>query len=138
MNEVHNVIGGRGTHAFSSAARVLLGLFVLIVGVMKFIVPEFRVAFMGQVNAAGIPLQAQSLVLIPMVEAVVGAMLIGGVMTRLASFVAMLVMALGTYLHLVVPEPSLYPLQFGLPLIPAVGLVLAAFLYFVDSYGDHV
>ena len=136
MKKSLNVIRGSRDSDFTSAVRVLLGLFILITGVVKFFVPEFRASFMGQLAAAGIPLQAQSLFLIPVLEAVVGAMFLGGVLIRLASLVAILIMALGTYLHLVVDEPSLFPLQFGLPLIPIIALVLSAFLYFVETYDD--
>ena len=136
MKEIYDGLRGGEDNAFTSAARVLLGVFILIIGVMTFFVPEFRVAFMGQLSGAGIPIQNQSLVIIPALEGVVGAMLVGGVLVRPASLVAALIMALLTYLHLVVADPALFPLQFGLPLIPIVGLVLSAFLYFVQSYED--
>jgi uncharacterized membrane protein YphA (DoxX/SURF4 family) len=135
MNEIHHVIRVRDS-AFTSGARVLLGLFVLGTGVVTFFVPEFKVAFIGQLSAANIPLQGLTQFVIPTLEGVVGAMLLGGFMIRLASFACILLMALMTYLHLAVAEPLFYPLQFGLPLMPIVALVLSAFLYFVDSFGE--
>ena len=87
MKETFNVVRGSDDSAFVSGARVLLGLFILITGVMKFFVPEFRGLFMDQLSAAGIPLTRLSLFFIPTLEAVVGAMLLGGVMIRLASLV---------------------------------------------------
>jgi len=124
--------------AFTTAARVLLGLFLLGLGVATFFVPDFKVAFMGQLDAAGIPLRAFTSFALPTLEGVVGAMLLGGVMMRVASLVSVLLMALLTYLHLAVQEPTLFPLQFGWPLIPIVALVLSAFLYFVDRYEEHL
>jgi uncharacterized membrane protein YphA (DoxX/SURF4 family) len=123
-------------HAFVSAARVLLGLFVLVTGVMTMFVPEFRATFLTQLAAAGIPLVRASLFLIPAIELVAGAMLLGGFMIRLASLAVVLLMALMTYLHLIVDEPVLFPLQLGIPLIPIVALVLSGFLYVVDTYFD--
>lgn len=137
MNHRFDVIS-RSDHAFVSATRVLLGLFVLVTGVMTFFVPAIRLAFIQQLSAAGLPLVNLSLFMLPVVEGVVGLMLIGSVMVRLASLVTVVLMGMLTYVHLAVPEPTLYPLQFGLPLIPAVALVLAAFLYFVDRYEDPV
>jgi uncharacterized membrane protein YphA (DoxX/SURF4 family) len=137
MREFQDVIAGSDT-SFISAARVLLGLFVLGLGVVTFFVPELKVAFMNQLDAGHIPLQGLTMVVLPTLEGIVGVMLIGGYLVRLASFVSVLIMALLTYLHLVVAEPMLLPLQFGLPLIPIVALVLSGFLYFVESYTDEI
>lgn len=136
MNGIHDVIR-ESDNAFITAARVILGLFVLGTGVATFFVPDFRVAFIGQLSAADVPFPGLSSFMFPTLEGVVGAMLLGGVVMRLASLASILIMALLTYLHLVVVEPSLYPSQFGFPLIPVVALVLSAFLYFVDRYGDN-
>ena len=116
----------------------MLGIFMLITGVMTFFVPEFRGSFISQLAAAEIPLARLSLFVIPTLEAVAGVMFLQGIMTRLASLFTIFIMALITYLHLVVDEAPLYPLQFGLPLIPIVALVLSLFLYFVESQGDEV
>ncbi len=132
-----NVIRRSRDRDFTSGARVLLGLFVLITGVMTFFVPEFRGLFIGQLTAAGIPLARASLFVIPTLEAAAGVMFIRGFMTRLASLVTIFIMALMTYLHLVVDGPSMLPMQFGLPLIPITALVLSLFLYFVDTSGDE-
>ena len=59
-------------------------------------------------------------------------MFLGCVMVRPASLVTILIMGLTTYLHLVVTDPVMYPLQFGLPLIPILALALGVFLYFAD------
>lgn len=127
-----NVIGTRN-NAFVSAARVILGLFVLLTGVLTFFVPDLRAAFAEQLGAAGIPLQRMTFFVIPALEATAGVMLMGRVLTRIASLATIIVMGLVTYLHLMVSDPVVFPLQFGLPLIPIVSLVLAGFLYFVEE-----
>ncbi|MGA7306293.1 MAG: hypothetical protein WBW88_15555, partial [Rhodothermales bacterium] len=104
MREFQDVIAGSDT-SFISAARVLLGLFVLGLGVVTFFVPELKVAFMNQLDAGHIQLHGLTMVVLPTLEGIVGVMLIGGVLVRLASFVCVLIMALLTYLHLVVAEP---------------------------------
>lgn len=126
------------SNAFTSGARVLLGLFFLALGVAMFFIPGFRADFVGQLSAAQIPLQRFTLFVIPLVLGASGIMLMQGVFVRLASFVGILLMALMTYLHLIVDSPSVFPQQFGFPFIPVVALVLSAFLYFVDSYGEEV
>lgn len=137
MNGISDVIQ-ENSSAFATAARVLLGLFLVGLGVATFFVPEFKLAFIGQLGDAGIPLQGWVKFLLPTVEGIVGAMLLGGVLMRIASLVSIVVMAILTYLHLVVADPTLLPLQFGLPLIPIVGLVLSGFLYFVDRYEEAI
>ena len=140
MNRSFDVISGGRRDAFASSARILLGLFVLITGIMKFFVPEFRVLFTQQLSAAGIPLQRFSLFFIPMLEGVAGAMLIGGVMTRLASLFTVFIMGLIAYMDLVVDASSLFPPVLGFPIMPIVALVLSIFLYFVvddGAGGDH-
>lgn len=132
-----DVIRGNADSAFTSAVRVLLGLFVLLTGVLTFFVPEFRGLFIGQLAAADIPLARLSLFVIPALEATAGVMLIRGFVIKPASLVTLVIMALITYLHLVVDDPTLFPLQFGLPLIPATALVLSLFLYFVEPGVDE-
>lgn len=135
MDEKRNIIL-RSDNSFVSASRALLGLFLLGVGVVTFFVPDFKVAFLGQLSEANIPLQGLVQWVIPTIEGVVGAMMLGGVMMRVASLVSMLLMALLLYLHLVVDDPIFFPLQFGLPLMPIIALVLSAFLYFVERYDE--
>ena len=124
--------------AFTTAARVLLGLFLLGLGVATFFVPDVKVSFMSQLDAAGIPLRNLTSFVLPTLEGIVGVMLLWGVMMRLASLMSIVLMALLTYLHLVVDEPTLFGEQLGWPLIPIVALVLSAFLYFVDRYEEHL
>lgn len=137
MNDDFDVIQ-RSDNAFVSGARVLLGLFFLGSGVAMFFVPGFRADFVGQLASAHIPLQRFTLFVIPLVLGASGVMLMQGVLIRLASFVGILLMALMTYMHLIVDSPSVFPQQFGFPFIPVVALVLSAFLYFVDSYDEEV
>jgi hypothetical protein len=135
--ERHYDIIPESDNAFVSGTRVLLGLFFLGCGVALFFVPGFRAGLVGQLGAAHIPLQRLTLFVIPLLLGASGVALIQGVLVRLASLVGILLMALLTYMHLIVASPSVFPQQFGFPFIPVVALVLSAFLYFVDSFGEE-
>jgi hypothetical protein len=137
MRGINEDIISKSDNAFTSGARVLLGLFFLASGVAMFFVPGFRASLVGQLAVAGIPLQRLTLFVIPLLLGASGVMLMQGVLIRLASLIGILLMALLTYMHLVVDSPTVFPQQFGFPFIPVVALVLSAFLYFVDSYGGE-
>ena len=124
-------------NAFANAARQIMGLFLIGLAIATFFVPDFRVQFIAQLNAANLPLVRFSLFVIPALEGVAGVLLLSGALVRVASLVSMLVMGLVTYLELLATAPELFPHQFGLPLITIVGLVLSVFLYFVETYSDE-
>jgi uncharacterized membrane protein YphA (DoxX/SURF4 family) len=137
MSRIHDVIAESNT-AFTSASRTVLGLFLIGLAVATFFVPDIKVAFVHQLDAAGIPLRRFASFLLPTVEGVAGVMLLGGVLVRVASLVSVLLMAVLVYIDLVGAESTLFPLQFGLPLIPIIALVLSLFLYFVDRYEEEL
>ena len=66
--------------------------------------------------------------LLPFVELGVGAVLVLGVVTRPAAVVVLLMMAGATYVHLVVDDPSVFPLQPEAPIIPVVMIALIIFV----------
>ena len=78
--------------------------------------------------AAGIPLYEISRWSVPFVEIGVGAVLAAGSFSRLAVIVVLGIMAVATYVHLVVDDPSLFPLQPSEPIIPMAVLVLSAYI----------
>lgn len=125
----------RQTRASKSTAaiRVLVGLLFLMTGVMKFAVPELRAAFSGQLTAAGIPFQSLNMWLVPAAEIVIGALLLLGFLTRLASLWAIAIMVVAAYVHVVVDDPALFPLQPKAPIIPIVVIILCAYLLRIGS-----
>jgi len=135
MTNFDEGISERST-GFVSAARVLVGLFLLGLGVATFFAGDFRSVLMAQLSAANVPFQSLTLSVIPSIEGVAGVMLLGGFMVRLASLVGVVISLYLTFLDIVVTSPTLLPLQFGLPLIPIVALVLSGFLYVVDRYEE--
>lgn len=117
----------------SGAIRVLLGLLFLTTGVMKLLVPELRAAFSGQLTEAAIPFHSSSMWFVPIAEVVLGLLLMVGLLSRLASLVAMTLMVVATYVHLVVQNPELFPLQPEAPTIPLVAFALSAYVLWVGG-----
>lgn len=115
------------------SSRIFLGLLFLSTGLMKLAVPRLRDAFSGQLTGAGLPFHSASMWLVPLVEVVIGAMLIVGFFGRVAGLAAILMMTVATYVHLVVHNPELFPLQPEAPIIPVVALLLSAYVLWAGS-----
>lgn len=117
----------------AAAIRILMGVLFLMTGVMKFVFPELRAAFSGQLTAAAIPFHDLNMWLVPAVEIGVGVLLLVGLLTRLATLVALGLMVVATYVHLVVHDPALFPLQPTQPIIPAIVMLLGLYLLWRGS-----
>jgi uncharacterized membrane protein YphA (DoxX/SURF4 family) len=105
--------------------RLMLALIFLMTGVMKLVVPSLAAAWSGQLLAAELPLYELTRWTVPFVEIGVGAVLAAGVFARLAGLVVVGIMIPATYVHLVVDDPSLFPLQPNEPIIPIVVILMA-------------
>ncbi len=110
----------------AGGARLMLALIFLMTGVMKLAVPSLAAAWSGQLLAAELPFYALTRWTVPFVEMAVGVVLAVGVLARLASLVVVGIMVPATYVHLVVHDPSLFPLQPNAPIIPIVVVLMAA------------
>ena len=117
--------GTRDSNALG-VVRLLLGLLFVSTGLMKLLVPELRSAFSGQLTQAAIPAHSLNMWFVPIAELVVGLLLVVGFLSRLASVVAGIMMVIATYVHLVVHDPDLFPLQPEAPTIPLAVLALCA------------
>ena len=116
----NNKIGG--------VLRLLLGVVFFLAGILKIIIPSLDLAFSGQLIAANIPLQGIVLLTFPIVEMVLGVLLVVGFHARLSAAAAAVSMVVATYVHLAVEDPSLFPLQ---PVEPIGPLVLLAMAFYV-------
>ncbi len=117
------------------AVRIFTGALILMTGIMKFTVPTLRAAWSGQLRLARLPFYNLTFWLLPVVELTVGTLLILGVWTRPAAGVVLLMMLGATYVHMVVDDPSVFPLQPNAPVIPVVVIVLTIFVL-VGGTGD--
>ncbi len=108
--------------------RLLLAVLFLMTGAMKLLVPMLGDAWSGQLLAANLPLYTITRWTVPFVEIVLGVLLGVGLCARLATVVVMGIMVVATYVHLVVDDPSLFPLQPMEPIIPMVVLVMSVYI----------
>ena len=114
------------------ALRILVGLVFFMAGVLKIIVPSLGEAFAGQLIAANIPLHGAVLYSFPIIEAVLGILLLAGFHARIVASVAATSMVVATYVHIAIDDPSLFPLQ---PVEPIGPLVLLAMLIYTVIRG---
>ena len=108
--------------------RLLLGIVFFMAGILKVVVPSLGQAFEGQLVAANIPLQDIVLFTFPIVEMVLGVLLVVGFHARLSAAAAAVSMIVATYVHVAVEDPSLFPLQPVEPVGPLVLLVMALYV----------
>jgi putative oxidoreductase len=112
----------------AGSVRLLLAVIFLMTGAMKLLVPSLAEAWSGQLQAANIPLYTVSRWGVPFLEIALGAVLAVGVFTRPAAVVMMGIMAVATYVHLVVDDPALFPLQPTEPIIPLIVIVMGVYI----------
>jgi len=108
--------------------RTLVGLLFFLAGILKVVVPSLGEAFSGQLVAASIPLHEVVLYTFPVVEMVLGVLLLFGLHARISAALAATSMVVATYVHIVIDDPSLFPLQ---PVEPIGPLVLLAMLIYI-------
>jgi uncharacterized membrane protein YphA (DoxX/SURF4 family) len=108
--------------------RIALGILFLMTGLMKLFIPELQAAFSGQLTAANIPLHAFNMWFVPITETAVGLLLLYGLFSRIGGLVVIGLMLVATYVHLVVTDPALFPLQPTEPIIPVVAMGAAVYV----------
>lgn len=112
--------------------RILVGLVFFLAGILKVVVPSLGEAFSGQLVAAGIPFHGLVLYAFPVVEMVLGILMLVGLHARMSAALAAASMVVATYVHLVIDDPSLFPLQ---PVEPIGPLVLLTMLIYIVVRG---
>lgn len=106
--------------------RVFLGIMFFSTGIMKFTFPMLWEAWSGQLTHSNLPFYTLTLFTIPVVEMTIGILLLVGYYSRVAAFVVIPLMTVATYVHLIVDDPNLFPLQPDEPIIPIVAILMAA------------
>jgi len=104
--------------------RILLGIVFLVAGILKIVVPSLGKAFAGQLVAANIPFHKLVLYAFPVIETVLGILLLVGLHARTSAAAAAASMVVATYVHVAVEDPALFPLQPVEPIGPIALLVM--------------
>ena len=112
----------------AGGVRLLLAMIFVMAGVMKLVSPILGDVWSGQLLAANLPFYSLTRWTVPFVEIGVGVALTVGLYARLASVIVMGIMVAATYVHLVVDDPTLFPLQPSQPIIPLIVLVMSAYI----------
>lgn len=107
--------------------RMLLAVLFLMTGTMKLLVPMLSDAWATQLLAANIPFYSISRATVPFLEIFLGIVLAVGIFVRLAAVLVIGIMVVATYVHIVVDDPSVFPLQPSEPIIPLIVIALTAF-----------
>jgi len=108
--------------------RLLLAFLFVMTGTMKLVVPMLADAWSGQLLAAELPLYELSRWSVPFIEILVGVVLGVGYFVRLAAGAVVGIMAVATYVHVVVDDPALFPLQPSEPVIPLAVIAMCVYL----------
>ena len=114
--------------SFAGAIRLALGALFLMTGVMKLAVPMLAEAFSGQLVASGIPMVGLAKWIVPIVEIAAGLAMMAGAFTRVVALIVIGIMAVASYVHLVVDDPAMFPLQPHEPVVPVVVSLMAVYL----------
>ena len=112
----------------AGSIRLLLAVMFLMTGAMKLFVPMLADAWSGQLLAANLPLYSITRWAVPFVEIALGIVLAMGILVRLAVVVVVGIMVVATYVHVVVDDPSLFPLQPSEPIIPLIVIAMCAYI----------
>ena len=114
-----------GSHRLTGVVRLILGVLFVMTGAMKLIVPMLADAWSVQLLAANLPFYTLTRWTVPFIEMALGGMLLAGLFARPASVAVIGIMVVATYTHLVVDDPTLFPLQPSEPVIPIVVIVMS-------------
>lgn len=112
----------------AAGVRLMLAIIFLMTGPMKLIVPQLAEAWAGQLLAAQVPFYEISRWSVPFLELILGLILAVGFFARPGVVVVIGIMIVATYVHSVVDNPSLFPLQPKEPIIPLIVIVMSIFI----------
>ncbi len=110
---------------FPGVIRIILGMIFFMTGVMKLFIPMFTEAWMGQLVYAGIPFITFNFWFVPIMETALGILLLRGTFSRIASLPIIPIMLAALYVHFAVDDPTLFPLQPKLPIVPVIVMIMA-------------
>ena len=120
--------------------RILLGTIFLMTGVMKLFIPMITEAWLGQLIQAGIPLVTLNFFLVPIIEILLGLLLLKGFYTRYFTLIVFPIILVAIYAHFAVEDASLFPIQPRFPIVPIIVIIMAIILlrYGAGSWSDDL
>jgi len=108
--------------------RIALGMMFFSTGIMKYTIPMLWEAWSGQLTQANIPFYTLNVYMVPIIEMTIGVLLLIGYYSRISALIVLPLMAVATYVHLIVGDPTLFPLQPDEPIIPIMAILMAGYV----------
>lgn len=108
--------------------RIALGIMFISTGIMKYTFPMLWEAWSGQLTQANIPFYTLNLYMVPIIEMTIGVFLLIGYHSKISALIVFPLMIVAIYVHLIVGDPSVFPLQPDEPIIPIVALIMATYI----------
>ncbi len=105
--------------------RIMLGIIFLMTGTMKLTLPEFGAAWSIQLIEAEVPFYALNFWAVPVLEIILGIILLAGFYSRIAAIMIIPIMLVAIYVHLTVSNPAAFPAQPQEPIIPIAVIIMA-------------
>ena len=105
--------------------RIVLGIIFLMTGVMKLFFPVFTEAWLGQLIQSKIPLVTLNFFFVPIVEIILGLLLLKGFFTRIFTLLVFPIMLVAIYAHIVVEDAGSFPIQPKFPIVPIIIIIIA-------------
>ncbi len=124
MNNVRKTTDNK----FLGVIRIILGVMFVMTGFMKLFIPMFTEVWLGQLTQAGIPFVTLTFFVVPVIEIILGLLLVKGFYIRLFIFIIFPIMFVAIYVHFAVDNPALFPLHPKAPIIPFLVLIMAGLL----------
>ena len=112
-----------------ASLRISVGIIFLAAGIAKLLVPIMVAAFEEQLRATGVPFRNYFSLWFPILEITIGYFLLIGKFTRFWSVIAIAAMCFGVYVHMVIDDPALFPLEPAAPIVPIAIIGLSAILF---------
>jgi uncharacterized membrane protein YphA (DoxX/SURF4 family) len=113
---------------FVAIIRLMLGIIFIMTGTMKLTLAEFGAAWSLQLTEAEIPFYTLNYWAVPVLEILLGFVLLAGYYSRIGAFSVLPLMFVAIYVHLTVSNPAAFPAQPQEPYIPIAIIVMALFV----------
>ncbi|MCK6609274.1 MAG: DoxX family protein [Bacteroidia bacterium] len=107
--------------------RFFLGIIFLMTGIMKIGFEQFGSAWGIQLQEAQIPFSETIYWLVPVLEVILGGLLLIGIYSRVSAALILPIMLVAIYVHIVVENPAAFPAQPQIPIMPAIVIMMSLF-----------
>ena len=108
--------------------RIMLGIIFIMTGTMKLALADYGAAWSIQLIEAEIPFYTLNYWLVPVLEVILGIILIIGYYTRIGAAMVLPIMLVAIYVHLIVSNPAAFPSQPQEPIMPIIVIIMALVL----------